>query len=579
MPTDPATRLIDHLRRCALAADGDGRGDGELLARFVERRDGAALAALVRRHGPMVWGVCRRALQHQQDAEDAFQATFLVLVRKAASVVPREMVGNWLYGVARQVTLQARRGLARRRAREVQVAVMPDTPASQPDVSADLRSVLDEELVRLPAIYRAVVVLCDLEGRTRKEVAHHLGVPEGTVGGRLARARAMLGKRLARRGVAVSGPTLGTALASQATAAPVPAAVVSSAINVIAPLAAEQAATVAVSPAVAELVSGVTKAMFMTKLKAVAVVALLSAIALGGIGTGIRRLGGSDALAQQKTSPAAEVPMNAQKGGEREKEKEDSTAWGEEVGGLQAGLGFRTGQNPVYRPGDQVQLVVRLRNVGQQQTQYRYPSTYFSVSPPSVRDGKGQWVVLKGAIPSEKPRLVTRELAPGAEVELGDVTIEIVPEAGAGGEKVGTWSLSGTGTFVIQYEKIEVLIGGGDGKSDVLPGSTLGTGKLKIEVREPNAPRLWTLEGELKVHPKFLYRYYLVLLDGQKCALYGADHARAPDHLTRVPLPARVRVRGVLGTAHHDGETKENPSPFPAGWTVFMDVHEVESLR
>lgn len=96
---------------------------------------------------------------------------------------------------------------------------------------------------------------------------------------------------------------------------------------------------------------------------------------------------------------------------------------------------------------------------------------------------------------------------------------------------------------------------------------------------EPNAPRLWTLEGELKAHPKFLYRYYLVLLDGQKCALYGADHGREPDHLTRVRLPARVRVRGVLGTAHHDGGTNENPSPFPAGWTVFMDVHEVEALR
>ena len=96
---------------------------------------------------------------------------------------------------------------------------------------------------------------------------------------------------------------------------------------------------------------------------------------------------------------------------------------------------------------------------------------------------------------------------------------------------------------------------------------------------EPKAPRLWTLEGELKIHPKFIYRYYIVLLDGQKCALYGADHGREPEQLTRVKLPDCVRVRGVLGTAHHPGGTKENPSPFPAGWTVYMDVHEVEAMK
>lgn len=96
---------------------------------------------------------------------------------------------------------------------------------------------------------------------------------------------------------------------------------------------------------------------------------------------------------------------------------------------------------------------------------------------------------------------------------------------------------------------------------------------------EPKPLKLWTLEGELKVHSKFIYRFYLVLLDGQKCALYGSDHSREPDPLTRLQLPARVRVRGVLGTSHHPGGTKENPSPFPAGWTVYMDVHEVEALK
>jgi hypothetical protein len=96
---------------------------------------------------------------------------------------------------------------------------------------------------------------------------------------------------------------------------------------------------------------------------------------------------------------------------------------------------------------------------------------------------------------------------------------------------------------------------------------------------EAKAPKLWTLEGELKVHPKFIYRYYIVLLAGQTCALYGADGNREPDHLAGVKLPDFVRVRGVLGTAHHLGGTKENPSPFPPGWTLYMDVHEVEALK
>src|SRR5215475_198922 len=180
MPTSPVS-LIEHICR-AVPSDGDG----ELLGRFVERRDETALAALVKRHGPMVWSVCRRLLGHH-DAEDAFQATFIVLVKKAASVHPRGTVGNWLYGVARQAALQAR-SAARRRAREMQVAQLPDTEAPQ-DQWADVRSILDEELSRLPDHYRAVIVLCDLEGRSRREVASQFGCPEGTVASRLARAR------------------------------------------------------------------------------------------------------------------------------------------------------------------------------------------------------------------------------------------------------------------------------------------------------------------------------------------------------------------------------------------------------
>jgi RNA polymerase sigma factor (sigma-70 family) len=229
MATSPTNSVIQHLRRAVLLRDGTGLGDGELLGCFIERHDQAALAALVKRHGPMVWGVCCRLLGHH-DAEDAFQATFLVLVRKAASVVPREMVGNWLYGVAHQTALQARRTAARRRAREVQVTKMPDTEPVRQDQWPDVQPLLDQELSRLQDNYRAVIVLCDLEGQTRKEVARRLRVPEGTVAGRLARARAMLAKRLARRGVVLSGGALAAVLAQNVASAGVPNSVVSSTI-------------------------------------------------------------------------------------------------------------------------------------------------------------------------------------------------------------------------------------------------------------------------------------------------------------------------------------------------------------
>src|SRR5712691_3461796 len=208
MATSEMSEVIQHLRRAVLLRDGAGLTDGQLLEGFITRHEEAGLAALVRRHGPMVWGVCRRVLHNHHDAEDAFQATFLVLVRKAASIVPGEMVANWLYGVAHQTALKARATTARRRARERQVKEMPEPQVVEQDLWPDLQSLLDQELSRLPDKYRVPIVLCDLEGKTYKEAARQLGVPEGTVAGRLARARTMLAKRLARHGLAVSGGAL-----------------------------------------------------------------------------------------------------------------------------------------------------------------------------------------------------------------------------------------------------------------------------------------------------------------------------------------------------------------------------------
>src|SRR6202050_2354310 len=157
MPTNPMSEVIQHLRSTLLREKVD-LTDGQLLEGFVSRRDAADLEALVLRHGPMVWGVCRRVLRNRQDAEDAFQVTFLVLVRKAAAIASRKLLANWLYGVAHQTALKARATGAKRRARERQVKEMPEPEVVQQDLWHDLEPLLDQELSRLPEKYRIPIV-------------------------------------------------------------------------------------------------------------------------------------------------------------------------------------------------------------------------------------------------------------------------------------------------------------------------------------------------------------------------------------------------------------------------------------
>jgi RNA polymerase sigma factor (sigma-70 family) len=305
MAASQLSEVMQHLRGTVLLREGAGLTDGQLLGCYIEQRDDAAFAALVRRHGPMVWGVCRRLL-HPHDAEDAFQATFLVLVRKAASIVPRERVANWLYGVAHRTALQARRNLARRRAREKQVTEMREPAVTEQDLWRDLQPLLDRELSRLPDAYREVIVLSDLEGKTRKEVARQLGLPEGTVGSRLARARALLAKRLSRQGVTLSGGALAAVLAQQAASAGVPNSVVDATIQAASLLGAGTAVPAgAISLKVAALTEGVMKAMLFAKLKA----AIAVVVALGLVATTITLLTCRTAVGQQDKPPAAEKPV------------------------------------------------------------------------------------------------------------------------------------------------------------------------------------------------------------------------------------------------------------------------------
>jgi RNA polymerase sigma factor (sigma-70 family) len=280
MATSHMSEVIQHLRRAVRLREGAGLTDGQLLKDYLGRRDEAALAALVRRHGPMVWGVCRRVLRNYHDAEDAFQATFLVFVRKAASIASPELLANWLYGVAHQTALNARATTAKRGARERQVTEMPEPAVTERDPRGDLRPLLDRELSRLPDKYRAAIVLCDLEGKTRKEAARQLGVPDGTLAARLARGRVLLAKRFARHGLAVSGGSLAAVLAQNAAAAPT--SVVCSTIKAAGLFAAAGQAAGVISVKVAALTEGVLKAMVVTKIKSMLAGVLVAITCIGG---------------------------------------------------------------------------------------------------------------------------------------------------------------------------------------------------------------------------------------------------------------------------------------------------------
>jgi RNA polymerase sigma factor (sigma-70 family) len=309
MATGQLSGVIRHLRRVALVPDGANRTDEQLLECFLTRREEAAFAELVRRHGPMVLGVCRRILRHAQDAEDAFQATFLVLVRKATSIVPRERVGNWLYGVAYRTALEARKTIRRRRTKEREVKDRTRPAALQGDGWHELQPLLDQELSRLPDRYRVPVVLCDLEGKTHKEVARQLGCPQGTLSSRLVRARALLAKRLRRHGLDLPAGELEASLAWNVAPVTMPAPLVVSTVKAASFFAARQAAVAGViSARVAALTEGVRKAMFLTKLKIVTALLLVVGVLVAGAGaTAYHALGAGQTDTKKEGAPKPEA--------------------------------------------------------------------------------------------------------------------------------------------------------------------------------------------------------------------------------------------------------------------------------
>ncbi len=258
--------------------------DSQLLKRFARKKDEAAFEALVHRHGPMVLGVCQRILKDWHEAEDAFQATFLVLARKARAIGRPELLGNWLYGVAYRTSLKAKDSAVRRNENERQVAQMTLMQPREHGSWRDLQEMVDEELEGLPAKYRAPLVLCYLQGKTNEEAARVLGWPSGSMSGRLARGRELLRERLSRRhSFALAPGTFPAVLAQSAAPGTLPAPLVATTVKAALSYTAGKAAA-AVSPSVAALVGAVLRALWLRQCRWAAGVLLAVVVAIFGSG-------------------------------------------------------------------------------------------------------------------------------------------------------------------------------------------------------------------------------------------------------------------------------------------------------
>ncbi len=301
MAHHPLLDFIHRLRRARSVAEGDHLSDAQLLQRFAQQRDEAAFEVLVWRHGTMVLNVAQRLLHQSADAEDVFQATFLTLARKASAIRRGTSVGSWLYKVAYRLALRARQSAARRQRYEQPGIEIASAPVESDD--AEVSAVLTQEVDRLPERYRAVVVMCYLQGATTEEASRLLGCPRGTVLSRLSSARQRLRQRLVRRGIAPAAALAAVSFGEAASATPA-IALVACVVRAALPFAAGGAAVPIVSPHAAALAEGALQTMMWSKIKIVA--ALACVIALVGTGSGWLARGRN---AAEASLPAAEPPV------------------------------------------------------------------------------------------------------------------------------------------------------------------------------------------------------------------------------------------------------------------------------
>jgi RNA polymerase sigma factor (sigma-70 family) len=312
MATPSIREVIEHL--CARVGAGSlaDLPDGQLVERFINHQEEPAFAVLLRRHGPMVLHVCRRVLGNIHDAEDVFQATFLMLARNVRSIRKRDAVGSWLHGVAHRLAVRVREQARRRQIHEQQAVTPHHTEPSLEAAWSEVQAVLDEELRCLPAKYREVLVRCYLEGQTQEEASRHLGCPLGTVRSRLARARSLFQKRLVRRGLALSGTALTSALLAQIASAAVSVALLRDTLKGALRFAAGRALESGISTQVVVLAEGGLKAMSAVKLKIAWTVMLMTAALSAGAGAlAVHGWADKSVFPKQASSPkaAAQKPV------------------------------------------------------------------------------------------------------------------------------------------------------------------------------------------------------------------------------------------------------------------------------
>jgi RNA polymerase sigma factor (sigma-70 family) len=352
--------VLRFIRKLAVREQCAGLPDSTLLDRFASSGDEEAFATLVRRHGPIVWRVCLQSLGDEHDAEDAFQATFLVLSRKASSVKKQQSVGSWLFGVANHAATDLKRKYARRRSHESQAGQATASDLLTALTLREAQAILNEELCRLPEKVRAPLVLCSLEGLTRDEAAKQLGVRLGTLKSRLEQARKQLRSRLISRGLTVSATFVASVLSEQMASAAIPAGLLTFITQAATSIAAGRAVTSVVSGKVAALTDGVLRTMLMSKLK-IAAAFLLSVVFIGTTG-GIFTRQVLEAAAQDSENQQPPVVLEP----ERAPQEPPGSA-------SQAKKNDQQMEKISYRLGELLQPRFFLKNVGNEPIEVSYP--------------------------------------------------------------------------------------------------------------------------------------------------------------------------------------------------------------
>ncbi|HZV04236.1 MAG TPA: RNA polymerase sigma factor [Gemmataceae bacterium] len=479
--------LIQYLRHrlpdCAEAA----LTDAQLLERWINQRDPAAFELLLWRHGPMVLNTCRRLLPRREDVEDAFQATFLVLVRKAGSLRRREALAAWLHRVACRIAGRVRAVDIRRANREQPMAAEPSAPQVDAPTQRDLYAIVDEEIERLPAHYRRALILCCLEGKSQEEAARLLSCPRGTLSSWLTRGRERLRLRLLRRGIVVSTAGLTAALTPDTLASGGMVSRIGSLMAAAGAVAGGGVPTGFMSARSIALAEGVLRMMLMTKVKITAALSLAVVLMAAGVGTWSHTTRADDPAAlnkevedNRKTTEALLWLSNSKR--PQDAPKQDNIAWGEKAHGLQAGISFRRGDQENYEVGQSVTFVVYLRNVSDKEIRLSHIEPLFEEWMPVVEDAQGRHLaVAPGPINLGVVPIIHRSLEAGQRIVLGYPWFRI-RALGWRGEVLGPTCCAKPGRYKVGYTSVAMRLD--DGK-DI----SLGMKQVELEIRSPERTR------------------------------------------------------------------------------------------